>query len=342
MDINIDIPQDLEPTDLDLLCDLLPEFFNPMTIGPRLKEINLDKSYHKDIILDKGFTVTQKPFKKKIKDKDGKVSSKGIKNIHGIHSPYFGSDWNDDNPFATRYSCECGEKIGKVYENTICPKCGTKVKLIDVDMKIFAWLKIKHPAFKLIHPQMYKKLDTFFGKKVLGNIISFKKFMTLDGEYQTIDVVDNKQPFYGIGMVEFCNRFDEILEYYAKKNKNKVKYDMYFDIKSKKDLIFTTSVPVFSAVLRQVFFSDEDYSYTELDKRYNSMFGNFSCLNEETEVNELNIAKVNENLYRAQMQLNRAYDIIFTSVTEKDGLIRRQILGGRINFSARTVNTLAA
>lgn len=132
--MSIEIPRDLEPQDLDLLCDLLPEFFNPTTIGPRLKEIDLDESYKKDIVTGKGFTVTQPPFKKKIKDKNGNVSSKGIKNLHGIHSPYFGSDWNDDNAFATRYSCDCGEKIGKVYEGSICRKCGTKVRFIDVDL----------------------------------------------------------------------------------------------------------------------------------------------------------------------------------------------------------------
>jgi ASC-1-like (ASCH) protein len=104
-----------------------------------------------------------------------------------------------------------------------------------------------------------------------------------------------------------------------------------------KDKIFTTSVPVYSAVLRQVFFSEEDYSYTKIDRSYNALFGNVSRLNEETTIDFRNYAKICENLFRAQRNVNTAFKLIFTSLTEKEGLIRRNILGGRVNFSARTV-----
>lgn len=330
------IPLDLEPHEVDLCVDVLPEIYNANTVGPRLKEVDLEEAYFESIATGKGFKVTQKPFKKKIKDKDGSVKNKGIKNIHGIHSPLFGTDWQDEHAYANRYSCEYGCKIGKVFEGQRCEICGTKVRFVDVDLKMFAWLKIDAP-FKLIHPQLYRKLDVFFGKNVLNNIINFKMEMSLDGHYYMKEV-DPKQPFFGIGMVEFEKRFDEILEFYANKNKHSVKKDMYYDIASKKNIIFTNTVPVYSAVLRQVFFSEEDYSYTKIDKCYNSMFGNFHRLNEEKQgITELNRAKVNKNLYRAQVNLCKAYELIFDSVTSKDGLIRRQLLGGRINFSGRTV-----
>ena len=337
--MRIDIPLDLEPSELDMCCELVPEFFNPDTVGPRLKEINFDEEFKKDLAIGKGFEVTEKPFKKKMKDREGNIVKKGLKNMHGLHSPAFGSDWQDDNAFATRYSCECGSRIGKVFEGTRCPKCGKKVKYVDVDMSLFAWIHIKNPKFKLINPLMFKKLDAFLGKNVLENIIKFQKDLTLDGKYKRKENIDyNKQPYFGIGMVELYNQFDDIMKYYAAKNKHKAKFGLYKDLIRKKDSIFSSSVPVYSAVLRQVFITDEDVSYSKIDRYYNSLFGNVSRLNEcLDEVNLLNVMKINQNLYRAQTNLNNAFEEIFKGLTNRDGLIRRQILGGRINFSARTV-----
>ena len=336
----IDIEYDLEPSDLDLLERLLPEFYNGRTIGPRFRDLNWEKEFERDMTLGHGFVVKTKPFKKKIKDKDGSILSRGIKEMDGIHSPRFGTDYQDDNAFAERYSCECGNLIGRVLEGDTCPKCGTKVKFIDVDLKMFAWLKINHPDFKIIHPLMYRKLVVYFGSKnkTLEHMIQFNRDMDLDGHYRRLEKVDyDKYPFWGIGLYGFYKRFDEIMAYYHKQRK--AKEELYKHIMQNRDKIFTSVVPVYSAVLRQVFFSDEDYKYTKLDKFYNSMFGNFQRLNEEHEVNDRNLTKINQNLIRAQRNMNNAFDLIFTSLTEKEGLIRRNILGGRINFSARTVIT---
>lgn len=336
--MNINLFHDLEPNELDLLAELVPEFANTSTIGPRFRCMNWDEEFKADIVTKKGFVVTSKPFKSKLKDKKGTIMSHGIKEKYGIHSPLFGTEWSDENAFANRYSCECHELIGKIYEGEICPKCGTKVQYVDIDLSIFGWLKINNPEFKLIQPLMYRKISTFLGSvnNILDSIINFKKDMTLDGEYKPIEGFDyKKQPFYGIGMVEFYNRFDEIMAYYLKKKKNKK--ELYNQIMMDKDKIFVTTIPVYSALLRQVFFTDEDFSYTKIDKYYNSIFGNINKLNEETEVNHNNLAKVNKNLYKAQINLNNAFEFIFNNLTEKEGLIRRNVLGGRINYSARTV-----
>ena len=334
--MSVEIDYTLNPDELDMMCDLLPEFYNVATVGPRFREINWDEEFKKDMITKKGFIVKTRPFKKKLKDKDGNIINRGAKEMDGIHSPRFGSDWTDENAFADRFSCECGHLIGRIFEGRRCPKCGKKVKFVDVDLSIFAWLKINNPEFTLIHPLLYRKLDSFFGKGVLAGITEFKMRMTLDGYYEQPDEVDlNKYPFFGIGMLDFKNRFMEILEYYKKKRKHKI--EMYKEIVRNIDKIFTTSVPIYSSVLRQVFFTDEDYAYSKIDKRYNAMFGNIQKINEETDVNIMNIEKINKSLFKAQTNLNKAFDLIFTSLSEKEGLIRRNILGGRVNFSARNV-----
>ena len=337
----IEIEYDLEPNELDLCEKLLPEFYNPRTVGPRFKDLNWEEEFKKDMVLKHGFVVRTTPFKKKIKDKNGAILSRGIKEKYGIHSPLFGTDYQDENAFAERYSCECGNLMGRIFEGRTCPKCGTKVKFVDVNLKMFAWLKIHScDKFKIIHPLMYRKISTFLGSKskILENIIKFNMDMSIDGLYRKLDKsAYKKNPFYGIGMVAFYERFDEIMGFFFKKHKNKE--EAYKQIMQNKDKVFSDCIPVYSSALRQVFFSDEDYKYTPLDKFYNAIFGNFKRLNEETEVNTMNIAKINTNLYRAQERINKCFDMIFTSITEKEGLIRRNILGGRINNSARTVIT---
>ncbi len=334
----IDIDYNLKPHELDMMEMLLPEFYNAATVGPRFRDRNWDKDFEMDMILKKGFVVKTKPFKKKIKDKDGSILSRGIKEMYGIHSPLFGSDWQDDNAFAERYSCECGRTTGRVYDGYTCEYCKKKVKFVDVDFKMFAWIKIKNEQFKLIQPLMYRKIASFLGSKsrILERIINFKMDMTLDGEFRPLaDVNYQREPFYGIGMLEFYKRFDEIMAYYLKKKKNKM--DIYLQIMSNRDKIFTTSVPVYSAVLRQVFFSNEDYSYTKVDKCYNALFGNVSRLNEETEVNDLNYAKICKNLYRGQCNINSAFDLIFTSITENEGLNRIGPSGSNIRLKSSLI-----
>lgn len=332
---DIQIDYSLSPTDLDLNIELLPEFYNPETVGPRLRVMDWHESFVTDMLTNKGFIVKSKPFKKKLKDKDGNIMTRNTKEMDGIHSPRFGSDWQDENAFAERYRCSCGETIGKFYTGQICPHCNTKVKFVDVDLDMFAWLKLTAP-FYIIQPLMYIKLKDFFGSDTLETILEFKKEMDIDGYYKEPNTDDKKNPFAGIGMVDFKERFEEIMYWFKKKKKNKA--ELFDNIMMDKHKIFIQEVPIFSSVLRPVFFTNEDYSYTRIDTCYNAMYGNFERLNEESDgLNRRNIAKVNKNLFRAQTKLMEAYSIIFTSLTEKEGHIRRNILGGKVNFSSRNV-----
>jgi hypothetical protein len=275
------------------------------------------------MVTGKGFIVKAKPFKEKIKDKDANVMSRGIKEMDGIHSPRFGTDWLDDNAFADRYSCKCGHLIGRVFEGRKCSECGTKVKYVDSDLSIFAWIDIHKPEYAIIHPLMYRKLDNYLGKvnrvSVLPSIIEYKLEMGLDGYYEPPKDVDlSKNPYYGIGMYEFVKRFDEIMDFFKKKRKNKQK--QYDRIMMERDRIFVTKIPIYSAVLRDVFFSNEEYSYTKVDKCFNALYGNVCHINAEETVGNYNIAKLNKNLFRAQRNLNSAWDLIFTSIHENEGL----------------------
>lgn len=319
------IEENMTASDIDLLQLLLPEYYGPDQVSLRLKELDWDEEFEKDMLTGKGFIAFEKPF-----DRDKN------KNLYGIHSPKFGTSFEDENGFAERYRCKCGKMIGKIYEGEICPDCGTKVQFVDTDLKIFAWYHIENPEFKIIQPSMYKKLEAFIGKNYLPDMIEFKYEMDLNGYYQLPDKsVLTKNPYYGIGMLEFRKKLPEILEWCLKKKKNK--QALYDNIIENYDKIFASNIPIYSSVLRQVFLTDEDYSYTKIDKKYNSLMANITMLNKQKEITVGTTKTINLSLYKAQRKINMIYSFIFKIINQKEGHIRENILGGRINFSARNV-----
>ena len=124
--------------------------------------------------------------------------------------------WEDEEAFAERYSCKCKELKGRVYEGEICPVCGTEVKFRDVDLKIFGWIKLH--GYYIIQPIFFRMLKSIMGNQ-LNEIIEFDKEITRDG--LLVDKKSKSNPFKGIGLIEFKERFDEILDYYWHKKKNK-------------------------------------------------------------------------------------------------------------------------
>lgn len=83
----------------------------------RLVKLNWDEEHKIDLLTGKGFDVTEPPF------------TKEKKNLYGLHSPFFATDWDDDNAFAERYRCGCKTDglIGRKYEGDLCPKCNQRV-----------------------------------------------------------------------------------------------------------------------------------------------------------------------------------------------------------------------
>lgn len=313
---------------LDMIEQMLLPYFSreELDLGPRLEELDWTKEFETDMITKRGFIVKAKAF--------DRLKSKAEDD--GIHSPRFGTTWSDDNAFAERYRCSCGFLIGKLYEGEICPHCHTKVEFVDIDLDKYAWYVLLHD-YHIIQPAIYKKLESFLGKTNLAEIIEFKYVMDRDGYFKPPVEQDKKRPFYGIGMAQFYKRFDEIMDYYMGKRKSKL--DVYENIMQNREKVFSQYIPVYSAILRPVFVSDEDFSYTKIDRKYNSLYGNVLNLNKEPRITVATEEKINKNLFKAQMKINEIYKLIFDIIDQKDGWIRENILGGRLNFSARNVIT---
>ena len=73
------IDEDMSASDIHLVQDLLPEYYNGYTLGPMLEEIPFDEEFEIDMALGKGFIVTEKL------DYEVKVGSLPVKYVLAIN-----------------------------------------------------------------------------------------------------------------------------------------------------------------------------------------------------------------------------------------------------------------
>ena len=297
----------------------------------RLVINDIDKEAEQDLKAGKAFIVYEE-----IKNKKSTDTSY---NKGGIRSDFFYSEMSSENAFKERYSCSCGYLEGKSHESSVCPYCRTTVRLVDIDLEKFGYIKIKD--YYIIHPALYLYLDNIIGEKnkqsILENILKPPVFVDtdefgnplLDEEIE----IDKDQPFKNIGMVEFKNRFDEILEYYANKNKRNSNMEGNVDfVKANRDKIFFQYIPVFSSALRFSMIQGEISFVNGADKIYNMIFSSVSRMNKSNDM-----LTVDKKLPYIQKKVNELYEKIFSLINKKEGFIKSGVLAGRMNFTSRNV-----
>ena len=292
---------------------------------------DIDKEAEQDLKAGKAFIVYEP-----IKDKK---STDGSYNKGGIRSDFFYSELSSEHAFKERYSCECGYLLGKSHESTLCPYCRTSVRLVDIDLEKFAYIKIKD--YYIIHPALYLYLDNIMGEKnkqsILENIIKPPRFIDtdefgnplLDEEVE----VDKDQPFKNIGMIEFKRRFDEIIDFYANKNKrnSNIEGNVEF-VKLNKDKLFFQYIPVFSSALRFSMIQNEINFVNGADKIYNMIFSAVSKMNSANDT-----LAVDKKLPYIQQKVNELYTKMFNLINKKEGFIKSGVLAGRMNYTSRNV-----
>lgn len=311
-------------------------------VSVKLEILDWNEAYKSDLLRNKAIPIIEKAYQKnKLKGK--KVDKeKKIKSKYGLRSPLFATDYEDEDSFMDRYSCSCKELQGKVYQGERCPLCGTVVEFIDVDLEMTGWISLNYQ--EIIHPVYYNLLTKAIGENALTEIIDYSKDILLNGHVVN---VKGTNPFKGYGVVDFKNNFEEILAYYRKKNKSKPdKVEVIDYILKHKKSVFTSHVPVFSAVLRPTSIKGETYFFNLIEKKYTLIQSLTASINSGTR----NSIKINKELYKVdasmleqymlsklQKTLMTLWGLIYDKIDKKDGHIKGQILGGRINLSARNV-----
>ena len=135
-------------------------------------------------------------------------------------------------------------------------------------------------------------------------------------------------------MMEFYNRFDEIMEFYLKKSPKKKDY--YDDIMADRDKVFTHSIPVFTTHLRPADIRDKNMYYEPINGIYNMRNNHAYRINLDKTQGQRNPKKKNQLLYRLQMKFMELHAEVVAICNGKKGQLR-SLVAGRYNFSARAV-----
>lgn len=301
----------------------------------KIEVIDLDKEAKEDIESGRGFLI----------DAPKSTNKKDIKNPNGIYSPKFGQKLGDLNPYADRYSCECGHLKSRVNHGIYCPICHTKCKYVDDDFKMFGWIILKEP-YHIIHPKFYESLDFIFGtspyntekKRIKGsklqNILNYFPDVDQDGKIHPCSFKPDNEPYYGIGMMEFYERFDEILDYYYQKNPKKKEY--YDEIQYYRDIVFCHSIPVFTTHLRPADIRDGYMYYEPTNGIYNMINKHVHSINKDRRKFDQDYKIKNTELYKTQMKYMELVQEVMNILTGKKGQLR-MLVGGRYSYSCRAV-----
>ena len=291
----------------------------------RLEILDLDKEREKGIVYGRDFFI-----------RDSQAIKKDIKSDSSIFSSKYGASILDQDAFKDRYRCRCGHLRGALYNGEECPTCHEKVKYVDDDFGIFGWIVLSDKYY-VIHPNLYEVLKSFIGAKKLNAIIKYDKEANEDGFVEDNKPIKEDQPFVGIGMMEFAERLDEILEFYHNKTKsNPKKVDLYNHLMKHREKILTHSIPVYTLFLRMVNVVGDQFTFTKNNKWYNNIARNVCFVNDESMEVYRRVKTKNDILYDIQMSIEEVYSVILNDMRGKKGAIR-SVMAGRYNFTARDV-----
>ena len=292
-----------------------------------LEVIDLDKECIHDIVNGNGFFI-----------EEPQSIKKDIRSPKSIFSSYYGVISGEADIYMDRYRCKCGSLRGRINNGVECPQCHTLVKYIDDNFEYFGWICLKD-KYHIINPNLYKNLEALIGSARFTSIIKGEEEKDEDGF--SSDKLNDKttakyagEPYYQIGMMKFYDKFDEILEYYAKKYPNK--RDHYEKIIENREKVFTHSIPVYTIHLRPFRVEGENLIFEKTNATYNMMAKTASLINRDNaEVfNKKKVKKI--LLYELQSSYMDLYKEIEEILAKKKGVIRN-LFGGRYNFTSRSV-----
>lgn len=289
----------------------------------RITRLNWDTEYLYDIISNNGFLITEPA--------TFQVDETKQKSLYGARSILYGTSYEDENAFIERYRCKCGAFKGKLFEGEECPLCHTKVEFKDANIEFTGWISLGDNY--ILNPYYYNKLCECIGKSIIPEIINRKSIVDLNGNLglATEDETGEKpkHPYVGIGLIEFRQKFEEVMNYFKEKKKKKApEIDRLI---SESSSVFCSHIPIYSTLLRPQSSTSDTYYFNTIDKHINPLFS----LSEKVK----NCEEIDKHLIlsRIQYRVNALWEENFKLLNGKEGLIRGQILGGALNFTSRNV-----
>lgn len=257
------------------------------------------------------------------------------------------TDFGDTSAFEERYSCKCKKYIGKMYQDMVCEVCGEPVAYHDIDLTKTGWIILNN--FKVIAPIYAEKLMTALGgmdgDKVLNKILETSYDDEGHVNYTDKEKIQlKKHPYIHKGMLWLQENIDEVLTYYekmkTKTNQNQKK--LFKELKDDVYQIFTSCLPVYSALLRTELPGEKGSKLFKLkiNTTYQALIRISNYLN-GIDKDDFRDCTNTINIQLAAMQTEIAviFDDTYKSFTKKSGIIYSKVIGGRYNYSARNIIT---
>ena len=144
--------------------------------------------------------------------------------------------------------------------------------------------------------------------------------------------VQPKHPFYGIGIRQFMDRYDEILDFFKKK-KPKQKAEEFEAVRREKTKVFTSKIPVYTTFLRPQSSTADTLYYSSIDRIINPL--NRLC--EKLRNGSRSDLELDYWLWKVEQRVLELYDLNMGEIETKEGWIRKFILGGSLD-SWETLN----
>ena len=248
------------------------------------------------------------------------------------------------------YACECKNLSGKFYEGAICPKCHTPVQFIEPHLNKIGWIDLsgnkydengliaeRGREYHIIKYYAYQFLEKVIGRKNLKMIITVPNTITASGELnqeliQQVQEEKEEQKYWFIGLSKFYENYNEILTYYYKLHKE-AETEAYEFLQDPID-VWTDKIPVISALLRPAMRTEDGLKLDELNNIYIRIITQNNILNSKT--NNLQIIQ-NSALASLQAQYMILNEKVLDVLKGKDGLIRNNICGARVFYTARNI-----
>jgi len=307
----------------------------------RLEKISLENYFNPNNLVTSHEIFTRK---NEIINSDGEVTEQKKFAEDSLFSKRIFGDMDSEEEF----SCECGKLKGKFYEGRICDKCETPVKFVGLNINKYGWIDLslskyqdnvlveKGKGFHILKFIAYSMLEKVIGRENLKNIIHRRGTITIKGdidekELEKIRAESPKNKYWFLGLENFFEQYNEILEYYfelsGKKNE-----DLFNFLKNKNES-FIEKIPVVSIILRPAMRTADGLKLDGLNIRYHNILKNIEIL-KDTDLIPLIRSATIEQIQAEYFQLSEE---IMDNIKSKSGLIRNQICGTRINFSARNI-----
>lgn len=284
-------------------------------------------------------------------DELGYVDEKEFTDDGLFSKTIFGDSENTEHD----YRCKCGNLKGKFYNNVVCEKCGEPVKYVEANIEKCGWIDLTGAKYnedgqvieagsenKVIKYTAYLFLEKIIGKKNLVKIISMSDKITVVGDIDqnAIDEERNLSPenkYWYTGIIKFYQDYQEILDYYY--NLHQISNQELYDFVSDKFSVFTDKIPVIPAVLRLCMrTADGGLKLDEINNIYIRIIKANKIINNKTTTLELIKNSLLQIIQGEYFSLN---EYVIDLIRGKEGLIRNQICGARIDFSARSIITPA-